>query len=54
MLSTVRRVSAFTHNKDLSALLFLYREVVADRSEPVVNHRERPLTGKSTIEIQRP
>ena len=35
MLSRVLCVSASTHKKDLSALLFLYREVVADGSGPV-------------------
>ena len=39
MLANERQVSPSTHNQALSALLFLYREVMAvDRKRPVIPH----------------
>jgi hypothetical protein len=41
MLTTERHVSAFTHNQALSALLFLYREVL-DVDFPWINGVNSP------------
>ena len=41
MLATERKVSAFTHNQALSALFFLYREVL-DEDVPWLNDIDRP------------
>ncbi len=45
MLSTQRRVSASTHNQALSALLFLYREVLGV-DLPWLNNINRPTQAK--------
>lgn len=45
MLATERKVAASTHNQALSALLFLYREVLAI-DLPCLNNIERPSTPK--------
>lgn len=44
MLATQRRVSSATHNQALSALLFLYREVLAAhcRGSPICSGRRGP------------